>query len=163
MNYEIITLEEKTVMGIAARTNNSAPDMGMIIGGLWQRFYSEGIYHGIPDKRNNKALGIYTEYAGKEWEDYTIMVACEVEPGENREDSISEECKQIAGDITTITIPAGKYARYIVKGDVRQAVARAWQEIWNMDLPRSYVCDFEEYQNEDMEQAEIHIYIGLAE
>lgn len=30
-----------------------------------------------------------------------------------------------------------------------------------MDLPRSYVCDFEEYHDDNMEEAEIHIYIGL--
>ncbi len=34
-------------------------------------------------------------------------------------------------------------------------------QLWNMDLPRSYVCDFEEYQDGEMENAEIHIYIGL--
>lgn len=41
------------------------------------------------------------------------------------------------------------------------AVAQFWQELWKMDLPRSFVCDFEEYQNADPENAEIHIYIGL--
>ncbi|GFI45127.1 hypothetical protein IMSAGC019_00437 [Lachnospiraceae bacterium] len=35
MEYEIVTLEEKTVAGIAARTNNAAPDMGSVIGSLW--------------------------------------------------------------------------------------------------------------------------------
>ena len=42
-----------------------------------------------------------------------------------------------------------------------QAVAAAWQEIWKLDLPRTFQCDFEEYQNDSMDQAEIHIYIGL--
>ena len=41
------------------------------------------------------------------------------------------------------------------------AVAEAWQKIWQLDLPRFFECDFEEYQNGDMENAEIHIYIGL--
>ena len=42
-----------------------------------------------------------------------------------------------------------------------KAVAAAWQEIWQMDLPRSFVCDFEEYQDDQMEDTEIHIYVGL--
>jgi len=50
-----------------------------------------------------------------------------------------------------------------VKGDMQKAVADFWQQLWEMDLPRSFLCDFEEYQNSDMEQAEIHIYIGLTE
>ncbi|MCI8668654.1 MAG: AraC family transcriptional regulator [Lachnospiraceae bacterium] len=163
MNYEIVTLTAKTVLGIAARTNNQAPDMGMVIGGLWKRFYSEGIYAEIPGKVNNKALGIYTEYAGNEREDYTVMTAYETELTEEEKDSVLLECRKFAKDIRMMTIPAGKYARFIVTGDMHQAVAAAWQEIWKMDLSRSFICDFEEYQNDDMEQAEIHIYIGLSE
>lgn len=162
-NYEIVTLTEKTVAGISARTNNFAPDMGKVIGGLWQRFYSDGIYQGIPDKVNSKALGIYTEYAGREKDDYTVVTACEIETDRKSDGSYFEQCSRIAQDIKIMTIPAGKYARFIARGDMHEAVAAVWQEIWNTDLPRSFVCDFEEYQNDDMEQAEIHIYIGLAE
>ena len=35
------------------------------------------------------------------------------------------------------------------------------QEIWSMQLTRNFQCDFEEYQNDDCEHAEIHLYIGL--
>ena len=161
-NYEIVTLTEKTAVGIAARTNNSAPDMGTVIGGLWQRFYSEGIYEGIPRKINQKSLGIYTEYEVDEGADYTVIAACEVEP-DIMSDSFIKQCDKLAENIKMIKIPAGKYAKFVVKGNMQQAVAAAWQEIWSTELPRSFVCDFEEYQNEDMEQAEIHIYIGLTE
>jgi len=58
-------------------------------------------------------------------------------------------------------IPAGSYAKFIVKGNVVTAVAEFWQELWKMDLNRAFVCDFEEYQNGDCENAEIHLYIGL--
>lgn len=33
MEYEIVTLDEKTAVGITARTNNASPDMGAVIGG----------------------------------------------------------------------------------------------------------------------------------
>lgn len=149
MDYEIITLEEKTVAGISARTNNTDPNMGLVIGGLWNRFFDEGIYAEISGKVNEKALGIYTDYAGSEKDDYTVMTACEVskEPAEKQ--------------LTVRKIPAGRYARFIAKGDMKKAVAECWQKIWQMDLPRTFVCDFEEYQNDDMEHSEIHIYIGL--
>ena len=77
MDYEIVTLEEKIAVGIAARTNNASPEMGAVIGGLWNRFYSEGIYAAVPDKKNQKALGIYTEYEGDEKSEYTVITACE--------------------------------------------------------------------------------------
>ena len=37
-----------------------------------------------------------------------------------------------------------------------------WQKVWNMNLDRSFVCDFEEYQaGDDMDNMEIHMYISL--
>ena len=143
MNYEIVTRKEKIAAGISARTNNLSPDMGAVIGGLWSRFYGEEIYDSIPRRANGKAMGIYT--------DYTVLVACETET----EPKI-EGC-------TVCRIPAGRYAKFVVHGDMVQAVAAAWQEIWQMDLPRTFVCDFEEYQDDRMDQAEIHIYVGLKE
>ena len=61
MDYEIVTLEEKTAVGVSARTNNTSPEMSAVIGGLWNRFYNECIYASIPKKANAKALGIYTD------------------------------------------------------------------------------------------------------
>ena len=152
MKYEIVTLKEKIVVGISARTNNLSPDMGAVIGGLWNRFYNEGIYASIPEKTNGKALGIYTDFAEDEKADYTVMVACETS-AEPQGEEFAEYCVR--------RIPAGRYARFVVHGDMVQAVASAWQEIWQMDLPRTFQCDFEEYQDDCMDQAEIHIYIGL--
>ncbi|MCI8327551.1 MAG: AraC family transcriptional regulator [Lachnospiraceae bacterium] len=149
MDYEIVTLQEKTVAGISARTNNGDPQMSVVIGGLWRSFFEEGIYQSIPDKTDGKALGIYMDYAGNEKDDYTIMVASETKAKEQND------------QITVRKIPAGRYAKFIVRGDMHQAVAAAWKEIWSMDLPRTFVCDFEEYQDDKMEDAEIHIYIGL--
>lgn len=150
MQYEIVTLPEKTVVGIAARTSNTDPNCGAIIGGLWSRFYGEGIYAALPGKVTGKALGLYTDYDGAAWADYTAMVACEVS-------TVPDTM-----DYAVTTIPAGRYARFIVRGHVQQAVAAAWHEIWQMDLPRAFQCDFEEYQDGALEQAEIHIYVGLA-
>ena len=152
MEYEIVRLEEKKAAGIKARTNNMSPDMGAVIGGLWGRFYSEGIYESIPGKTNEKVLGIYTEYDGDAASDYTIVVACEVDGKE-----------ELPGDTVLVTSPSGKYAKFIAKGELHEAVARCWQEIWSMDLPRTFDCDFEEYQDDGMDETEIHIYVGLKE
>lgn len=150
MEYEIVTLKEKIAVGVSARTNNTSPDMGAVIGGLWDSFFNKGIYASIPDKADAKALGIYTEYDGDEKADYTVMVACET----TKEPSAVEGC-------SVLRIPAGRYAKFVIHGDMVQAVGAAWQEIWQMDLPRTFQCDFEEYQDERMEDAEIHIYVGL--
>lgn len=154
MNYEIVTLQEKVVAGISARTNNHAPDMGQVIGGLWKRFYQGGIYESILDKADEKAVGLYTDYDGGADEDYTTMVCC----------AVKQEPKHPEYEIRRI--PAGPYAKFVISCNMDRAVAdvaRAWQEIWKLDLPRTFLCDFEEYQDGNVEHTEIHIYIGLKE
>ena len=101
---------------------------------------------------NNKTIGLYTEYEGDFTKPYIFIAGAEVDKKlENTEETV---CK---------IIPKGKYAKFIIKGDVQNSVGQAWQEIWSMDLKRKYTCDFEEYQNnsEDMENQEIHIYIAI--
>lgn len=44
MNYEIVNLEEKKLVGVTDRTKNSDSNMTMKIGALWNKFYNEGIY-----------------------------------------------------------------------------------------------------------------------
>lgn len=153
MDYEVVKLEEKTVVGLSARTNNTSPDMGQVIGGLWGRFYQPGYYDAIADKKSGKSLGIYTEYAGTEMDDYTIVVGADT--------TSKEQPAAIANGMEIWKIPAGTYAKFVVRGHMQAAVAQFWQELWKMELPRAFVCDFEEYQDSEMEQAEIHIYISL--
>ena len=150
MNYEIVELTEKTVVGLTARTNNASSDMGAVIGGLWNRFFGEGIFNAIGQKANDKTLGIYTDYAGNENDDYSVVVACEVTAAD-----------AVPSGAVVKTIAAGKYAKFVVQGHMQTAVADFWQQLWAMKLPRAYVYDFEEYQNADPENALIHIYIGL--
>lgn len=150
MDYETVELKEKLVAALCARTSNASPEMAKVIGGLWQKFYTPGCYDRIPNRTNEKALGIYTDYADKEKGEYTAAVGCEV-----------KEKGAMPEGIEIITVPAGKYAKFIVKGNMVTAVNDFWQQLWGMSLDRTFVCDFEEYQNADPENAEIHIYIGI--
>lgn len=152
MKYEIVTLQERKAVGVSGRTESSAPDAGAVIGGLWQKFFNEGVYSSIEHKANEKALGLYTDYTGDDKSGYTAIAACEVEQVQGQPEGLC-----------VCTIPAGRYAKFIVKGHMVQAVAAFWSALGELDLPRSFVCDFEEYQDGRMEDAEIHIYVGLKE
>lgn len=145
MDYKIITLDEKKVAGVSNVTNNSSPDSTQVIGELWKKFYGEAIGK-LKGKSNEKCIGLYTDY--QQNGDYKVMVCAEV-------NSINQ-------DVDAMTIPAGKYAKFVVKGNIVTAVQAFWQELWNMELDRAFVCDFEEYQGgEDIDNMEIHMYISL--
>ncbi len=145
MNYEIVKLEEKIVIGLCCKTGNSDPEMGMKIGGLWQDFYGKGIVTTLKNRVNEHAIGLYSDYTA---DGYTVTVGAEVSKNENTQLSYK-------------IIPAGKYAKFSINGDMVIAVQKAWGEIWNMDLDRSFTGDFEEYLTNDMENADIEIYVAL--
>lgn len=145
MNYEIVNLEQKTVVGVSAITGNADPKMGEIISGLWKKLYQDGINASIKNKINEYAIGLYSDYSNNQ---YCVTAGNEVSKPENDE-------------LTVKFIPAGKYAKFSVHGDMEKAVAEAWSEIWKMNLERSFTGDFEEYLNNDWENADINIYIAL--
>lgn len=149
MEFEIVELQEKMVEGIGIRTTNENGKSMQDIGLLWQKFFAEGEYDEISHKINQKTIGLYTDYEGDYTKPYYFMVGCEVK-------------KKSQSGVTKI-IPKGKYAKFVIRGDVQKSVGEAWSKIWQMDLKRKYGCDFEEYQNnsEDIQNQEIHIYIGL--
>ncbi len=145
MNYEVVTLEEKKIVGVAARTGNASPDMQQVIGGLWQDFCGKGSNASIRNRLNEHSFGIYSDY---EADSYQVTVGAEVFEAANK-------------DLVQITIPAGKYAHFHVFGDQVKAVASAWQEIWNTDLKRKFTADFEEYVAFDGVNATVEIYVAI--
>lgn len=145
MNYEIVNLEQKTVVGVSAVTSNTDPKMGETISGLWEKLYQGGINSSIKNKVNEYAIGLYSDYAG---EQYCVTAGNEVSKVENE-------------GLAVKTIPAGRYAKFSVHGHMEKAVAQAWQEIWKVELDRSFTGDFEEYLTADWDNADIDIYIAL--
>ena len=142
MNYEIVELTEKTIVGFTARTSNEDPQMGAIIGGLWKRLYTPENTEKIQNRVNAYAIGLYSDY---DKEGYQVTAGFEVSDAES------------GNGFTVKTIPAGRYAKFSVHGDMIEAVANSWKEIWETPLDRTFTGDFEEY----LSQEDIDIYIAI--
>lgn len=146
MDYEIVFLEEKTIVGFCKRTANDKSDMEQVIGSLWQQWAKAE--KEVKERSNDKCIGLYSNYIGME---YDTTVGCEIKKGQ-----------AVPSNMIQKTIPKGKYAKFVLIGDVVKTVQKAWQEIWKMDLQRTFTADFEEYQQgENMEEMEIHIYVAI--
>jgi predicted transcriptional regulator YdeE len=151
MDYQIVALDEKIVAGLSARTKNSDPEMTKTVGGLWKKFYSDGIYQAIGNKKNDCTIGLYHHYESDAAGAYDITIGCEI----TKDGDLPE-------GVRLGKISAGKYAKFVVRGNVQQAVMNFWTALWQLPLDRKYSSDFEEYQSgEDMNDMEIHIYIAL--
>lgn len=152
MNYEIVNLDEKKLVGIGMKTKNDDPKVGEKIGGLWTRVFQEDIYNKINNRNSDYPICLYSDYtntdvSGYELE-YDITIGFTVDEMKNSEYIVK-------------TIPKGKYAKFSVRGNVATATMEVWDKVWNMNLNRSYTGDFEEYLNNSMDDAEIAIYIAL--
>ena len=142
MNYGIVELKEKTIVGFAARTSNEDPQMGAIIGGLWKQLYTPENTEKKQNRVNAYAIGLYSDY---DKEGYQVTAGFEVSDAES------------GNGFTVKTIPAGRYAKFSVHGDMIEAVANSWKEIWETPLDRTFTGDFEEY----LSQEDIDIYIAI--
>lgn len=153
INYEIVSLPEKILLGIGLKSGNSDPQLGEKIGTLWNSLFNDEIYLKIKNKKSEYPICLYSDYDVTNSVDasqfkYDVTIGYDITKNENSE-------------YIAKTIPAGNYAKFMVKGNMSTAVSSAWQEIWATPLNRSYTGDFEEYLNQSMEEAEVAIYIAL--
>nr|WP_068888159.1 GyrI-like domain-containing protein [Pedobacter panaciterrae] len=146
-------IETFSVIGITVRTSNQNGEGARDIPALWGRFYSEDIISKIPNKAGEDVYGLYTDYEGDYTKPYTTLIGCKV-----------NSLREIPDGMTGLTINGGAYLKLTVKGDLMKGtVIEGWQKIWNTDLKRTYVVDFEVYgeKAKNPEDAEVEIYVGV--
>lgn len=148
-----LTIPEFHVIGISVRTTNENAQSGKDIPMLWNRFRSEGILEKIPGKIDNSVYCIYTEYEKDHTKPYTTLLGCRV----NNLDKIPD-------GMTGKTFAEAEYSKRSVKGNILEGlVFNEWLRIWESDLDRTFVADFEIYnENEkDPTNMKVDIFIGV--
>jgi len=149
MDYELIELKEKVLhTSEPARLSNLDVEVSKKIELAWHNFSKK--CSEIENKITNKPICTYSNYESDEKGKYDVSIGYEV-----------EKVSPLKAGWTKKIIPAGKYAKFIVKGNMVKEISSFWKNIWKMDLPRKFECDFEECQNMDMLNAEVHIYISI--
>jgi predicted transcriptional regulator YdeE len=154
---EFVEKEAFTLAGKAVRTTNAAEMSGQgLIPGLWASFLQ-----GSTEIRPSRPVcACYTDYENGVYGKYTFLLGHIEPPGGKIPDGLS-----------SVTLPAARYAVFRSKyGPLHQAVAEAWQHIWQWSasvqgLERTYSGDFELY-NEfagATESGQADIYIAVRE
>lgn len=77
MEYKIITISKKYIVGLSVRTGNHAPDVMQKIGGVWLEFFS-GAVNKIANKKGEAVYGVYTNYESDVNGKYDMIASCEV-------------------------------------------------------------------------------------
>ncbi len=146
---ELRQVLEKTIHGIAIRTNNTLEmSANGKIPGLWQSFDDT-----IPVdyKNGERVYGVYYNYESDHNGMFTVLAG------------FDGQSYPLDLNIEQITIANGDYLVFSHKGDMPQIAIDAWTEVWqyfadvNSQHQRRFTTDFEFYPNGN--EIEVHIAV----
>jgi predicted transcriptional regulator YdeE len=146
-------IEAFNIIGISVRTTNENGQAAQDIPALWNKFNTEGIAEKIPAKLDDSIYSIYTEYEKDHTRPYTTILGCKV-----------ENLDHIPQGMVGKTFQTATYAKCVAKGNLLQGIVyNEWVNIWNSDLDRTFIADFEIYDEKakDVENAQVGIFIGI--
>ena len=144
-----IQVFEKTIFGLAARTNNENemnPKQGKIAG-LVHQFDSSVV---VNYRSGARVYTVYSEYEADVSGNYSVLV------GADRVESSTIE-------LESVKIQEGNYLVFSSQGQIPNIVFETWAKIWNYfgnaNCPhsRAYSTDFEFHKS----QYEIEIHVAI--
>lgn len=149
---ENVGMEGFFLKGISVRTTNQNGQSAKDIGVLWGRFMGDNILSQIDSRVSDDIYCIYTDYESDHTGAYTAILGCKVTLLDN-----------VAKGLSTLSVPAASYVKYTAKGRLPDCVAQTWQEVWNSDINRTYIADFDVWgtKAQNPEDAEVEIYVGV--
>lgn len=155
MDYEIVHLLERSLLVLPpVRLSNSDVNLSEKIGSMYHNFYERCSQIGCAV--NGNPICVYSNYARDLKGNfdpsvgYDISIGCEV-------DSFV-----VKNGWVEMVIPAGKYAKFVITGNLVKQVPDSWAKICSMNLPRRFAYDFDEYQTKDVTNGQVHIYVSLS-
>lgn len=148
-----VKIEPFKLIGISVRTTNENDQAAKEIAELWGRFLSDNIGAKIPKKVGDEIYSLYTDYEGDHTRPYTAILGCKV-----------ENLNTIPNGMVGKSFKGGNYSKTTAKGDLMKGlVVDHWSKIFDMDLDRTYIADFERYGENAQNplDAEVDFYIGV--
>ena len=145
----VIYVNEKTISGLSARTNNKN-EMNPVarkIAPLVQTF-DEAV--SVNYRAGARVYSVYYDYESDASGDYSVLIGAD-----------AVESSSLV--LSEVKIQAGNYLVFSAQGQVPQIVFETWSEIWRYFSndecvhTRAYITDFEFYKSQD----EIEIHIGI--
>ena len=150
MNCILAEQDSFFVAGIAVRTTNQNARARKDIGDLWAKFMSENIQTKISGKYADDLYCVYTDYESDHTGWYTAVIGCRVSEAGN-------------DGMFVALVPSGKCRVYKPEGKFPECVGDTWMQIWQEDIGRTYIADYDLYKAgaKNFEETETEIYIGV--
>jgi len=148
-----VTVSPFYIIGKAIRTTNEDNRSATDIPQLWNEFLADNIAAVIPGKLDNSLYCVYTDYEKDHTRPYTTILGCRVA-------AITDIPEGLVGK------PVGEeqYTVFTATGKITEGIVfREWVKIWNSPLNRTFIADFEVYDEraQNPDEAQVDIYIGI--
>ncbi|MFT3701310.1 MAG: GyrI-like domain-containing protein [Agriterribacter sp.] len=151
---EKIQVNEFIIAGLSLKTatTNTNGQSALDCQHLWETFKNAGYAENIPDKLGDEIYGVYYKYDGDSSKPFFYFVGVRINPGAN-----------INHPISTLRVPGGTYLKMTSKGKMPGCVTDTWKAIWKENYPRTYVVDFEVYdeRSSNWNDAEVDVYLSI--
>lgn len=142
------------VIGISIESTNKGGQSIADLGKLWAKFYSDGISNKIPSKVSNDIYSVYTDYDSDYTGKYTAIIGHKV-----------KSLDEIPDGLVGREFEGGKYAKFVAKGKMPDAIVDIWKNVWkkDKDLKRRYTADFEVYgpKSQNGIDSEVDVFIAI--
>lgn len=132
MEYEEVILEGFSVVGISIRTTNKNDQSEKDIRRLRMEFFSKNIADDINNRVSDDLYCVYNDFEDGEEGHYTAIMGYKV-----------YDTNDVTGEYAYADVEAGKYLKFITKGEIPHSARATWEYIWNTNLNRKYMTDFD--------------------
>ncbi|MDP2796994.1 MAG: GyrI-like domain-containing protein [Methanoregula sp.] len=153
--FTVKMMPAKIVMGIKRRTSNADGRSVSDIPACWQEFLAQNMAAKITNRAKTPAMfAVYSEYDSDWTGEYAYMIGSEVTKADT-----------VPNGLAVTRIPAQTYAVFTATGPMPDALLAVWMSVWGTNLPRTYTCDFEQYDARFTrpENKEIDVYVAVNE
>jgi predicted transcriptional regulator YdeE len=156
MITDIHPAQDLVIAGLAVRTNNT--EAAQTLSQLWAEVMGadgcQSFMKSIPNKLSDDLYAVYTEFDPNPPRmdaimslAYTCVIGVAVSSAEG-----------LPANLRAVTVPATRRRVFPVAKGQPQQVGATWQAIWSrMDLPRTFMADYERYKS----NGEIDILVSV--
>jgi Uncharacterized protein conserved in bacteria len=152
MNYETITIDTFSMIGISIRTTNQNGQSQKDVAELWDKFMKQNLIAQIPNKVNNDIYCLYTDYESDFMGAYTTFLGCKVT-------SLDTVPESLIGK----EIPKTTCNHYKAVGALPYCVGEIWGEIWQSNIDRKYIADFDVYGEKAQNPQEAEVFVSISD
>lgn len=133
--------------GLSACVRNDDP---AAIGALWEAFRGRDVRTEIDAEASPQIYCVYHDYEGGVSEPYRMTIGFRV-----------PHAAKIPDSLYRVNVPDQTFVTYRTEGPQPQTLIAQWQAIWEGELNRAYVADYDVYDADNPDCVTVHV--GVAE